>query len=65
MPGLTGEQLASELLKIRPNLPIILCTGFSHTITPEKAHDLGIRGYITKPFLMRDLALACHQAMEP
>ena len=37
MPTLGGDQLAREILKIRPNMPIILCTGFSHTIDKEKA----------------------------
>ncbi|RMH32541.1 MAG: response regulator [Nitrospirae bacterium] len=56
MPLMTGEQLARELLKIRPGLPIILCTGFSHTVTAEKAKALGIRAYLMKPLAIRDLA---------
>jgi len=58
MPHLTGEILARELLKIRPNLPIILCTGFSHTMCAEKAKALGIKAYLEKPFFIEDLALA-------
>jgi signal transduction histidine kinase len=65
MPELTGERLACELLKIRQGLPIILCTGFSHTVTAERAKALGIRGYLTKPYSMQDLALAFHEAMKP
>ena len=65
MPELTGERLACELLQIRPDLPIILCTGFSHTVTAERAKALGIRGYLTKPYSMQDLALAFHEAMKP
>ncbi len=56
MPGLTGEALSRELLRIRPELPIILCTGFSHIMTAEKAKDLGIQAYLMKPLAIRDLA---------
>ncbi len=37
MPNMTGLQLAKEMLRIRPNIPIILCTGFSHTVDADKA----------------------------
>ena len=56
MPNLTGESLTRELLRIRPGLPIILCTGFSHTLSAEKAKTLGIRAYLMKPLAIRDLA---------
>ena len=55
MPGLTGEALSRELLRIRPDLPIILCTGFSHVISAEKAKALGIQAYLMKPLAIRDL----------
>jgi PAS domain S-box-containing protein len=56
MPNLTGDALARELLSIRPDLPIILCTGFSYTVTPEKATALGIRAFLMKPILSHELA---------
>ncbi|MEX2490794.1 MAG: response regulator [Nitrospirales bacterium] len=56
MPGLTGEALSRELLRIRPELPIILCTGFSHIMTAEKAKALGIQAYLMKPLAIQDLA---------
>lgn len=56
MPGLTGEALSRELLRIRPDLPIILCTGFSHVMSAEKAKALGIQAYLMKPLAIRDLA---------
>ena len=56
MPGMTGEALSRELLRIRPELPIILCTGFSHIMTAEKAKALGIQAYLMKPLAIRDLA---------
>ena len=42
MPGLTGKDLAVEMLAIRPDIPIIMCTGFSDTINEEEAKSLGI-----------------------
>ncbi|GJL62728.1 MAG: hypothetical protein NPIRA04_13820 [Nitrospirales bacterium] len=56
MPNLTGDALARELLSIRPELPIILCTGFSYTMTPEKATAMGIRAFLMKPILSHELA---------
>jgi PAS domain S-box-containing protein len=55
MPALTGEALSRELLRIRPDLPIILCTGFSHVMSAEKAKALGIQAYLMKPLAIRDL----------
>ncbi|MBF0523625.1 MAG: response regulator, partial [Deltaproteobacteria bacterium] len=49
MPKLTGDRLAKEILAIRPNFPIILCTGFSESISEEKAKDMGIREFVFKP----------------
>jgi CheY-like chemotaxis protein len=56
MPKMTGDKLARELMKIRPNIPIILCTGFSERISEEKAKEMGIRAFAMKPLVMRDLA---------
>ena len=64
MPNLTGEELAREMLRIRPDLPIILCTGFSYMMTAEKARVLGIRKFLMKPVLARDLALVLQEVME-
>ena len=52
------------MLWIRPDLPIILCTGFSYTMTAEKARALGIRKFLMKPVLARDLALMVQEVME-
>ena len=58
MPGLPGDLLAVELLKIRPDIPIILCTGFSERINEEQAKEIGIREYLQKPFTRRELSKA-------
>jgi len=49
MPQMQGDDLARKLLEIRPDLPIILCTGFSKAITEERAKALGIREFLFKP----------------
>jgi PAS domain S-box-containing protein len=56
MPDMTGDKLAGELSKIRSDIPIILCTGFSELIFKEKAESLGIMGFLMKPVTMRDLS---------
>lgn len=56
MPNLTGEGLAKELLRIRPNIPIIICTGFSHQMDQEKALGMGIRAFVMKPFVLKEVA---------
>jgi PAS domain S-box-containing protein len=49
MPHMTGEKLSGEILRIRPDIPIILCTGFSEMISEDKAKFLGIREFLLKP----------------
>ncbi|MBU0769060.1 MAG: response regulator, partial [Proteobacteria bacterium] len=49
MPQMNGDQLVKEVLKIHPDMPIILCTGFSEKIDAEKAKTIGVRKYIEKP----------------
>jgi PAS domain S-box-containing protein len=56
MPTMSGDKLAVELLKTRPDIPILLCTGFSETVTEEKAALLGIKGFVVKPITMNMLA---------
>ena len=65
MPKMTGEVLSQELLRIRPDVPIILCTGFTHLITPEKAKAIGIRAFLMKPLLARDLGRVLYEIVPP
>ena len=64
MPDLTGTKLASELLAIRADIPIVLCTGFSTLITEEKAKAIGVREFVMKPLVMRDLATTIRNALD-
>ena len=54
MPGLTGFELIQEALKIRPNLPTILCTGYSSKISEQDAKLMGVSAYCMKPLEMMD-----------
>jgi signal transduction histidine kinase/ActR/RegA family two-component response regulator len=63
MPHLTGEQLARALRGIRPDIPIILCTGFSHVMDADKARVLGLAGFCRKPFGTRDLVHVLSQVV--
>ncbi len=56
MPKLTGIQLASELIKIKPGIPIILCTGFSEQVSEKTAANFGISEFVMKPVNIRKLA---------
>jgi CheY-like chemotaxis protein len=63
MPEFTGEALARELRRLRPDLPIILCTGFNQTLTPERAATLGINAFLMKPIAARDLGLTIRRVL--
>lgn len=54
MPGMTGFELAKKMLHIRPDIPIILCTGYNSFIAEEKARIAGIKGFLQKPFSKKD-----------
>jgi CheY-like chemotaxis protein len=56
MPEMTGTQLAQELRQIRDDIPIVLCTGFSHMVDADRARILGINAFCIKPLDMRQLA---------
>ncbi len=65
MPDMTGDRLAARLLEIRPDLPIILCTGFSEKIEAAQIQRIGIRGFLTKPVVKSDLARMVRAVLTP
>ena len=65
MPKLTGMDLTERLLSLRPELPIILCTGFSEKMNAEQAAALGIRAYLLKPVDIQQLAKTLHKVLHP
>jgi len=64
MPHLNGIELTTKVQAIRPDIPVILCTGYSELIKKEQAHALGIRAYLTKPISLRELAMAVRKALD-
>jgi PAS domain S-box-containing protein len=56
MPNMTGDELAQKLMAIRPDIPVILCTGFSTKMTAEKTKKMGIRAFVLKPVIKQDIA---------
>ena len=65
MPGMTGEAMAREILAIRPDMPIIMCTGFGDTITSDTAKVSGIREFVMKPVSGRELAEILSRVLRP
>ncbi len=64
MPNMPGDKLSIALNKILPGIPILLCTGFSETMTEEMAESLGIKGFLLKPIVMRDLAHKIREVLD-
>lgn len=58
MPHMVGTDLAQRILEIRPEMPIILCTGFGEVVSEDICRELGIGGFILKPIVSRELAFA-------
>ncbi len=56
MPKMTGEKLAKSILSVRPDIPVILCTGFSEVVDADKAKVMGIREFVMKPFTVKEMA---------
>ena len=56
MPQMTGATLAQKLKEIRPDIPVILCTGYSETISRQKAESMGIDGFVMKPLSRNELS---------
>ena len=64
MPNMAGDKLAGQMLEIRPDIPIIMCTGFSEYITKERAESIGIRELLLKPLVMKELAQAVRRVLD-
>ena len=64
MPHLTGQALAQAVHRIRPEIPVILCSSFSHVLTAGKAAALGVQAYLTKPFGTREISHAIQRVLD-
>jgi PAS domain S-box-containing protein len=64
MPNMTGDKLAIELIKIRSDIPVILCTGYSKKISEETAAEIGIKKFVHKPMAKADLARTVRKLLD-
>ncbi len=64
MPQMTGGELAKNLLNVRQDIPIILCTGYSESMSEAKALEMGIRKYVQKPASTMDIAVLIREIMD-
>ena len=64
MPHMTGEKLTAEILKIRPDIPIVLCTGYSEKIDEKKLDASSIRAYVMKPFVISEMANTIREVLD-
>jgi PAS domain S-box-containing protein len=64
MPKMTGEVLANELRRVRSDIPVILCTGFSARMDEKNPMDMGIQAFVSKPVLKREIAEAIRTVLD-
>ena len=64
MPYMTGDQLVLELKKIRPDIPVVLCTGFSLVMDEAKAKALGIDAFLLKPVLRKEMSETIRRVLD-
>lgn len=64
MPRMSGDQLAKRLISIKPDLPIILCTGYSERIDSKKASAIGIKGFLMKPVAQSNIAQVVREVLD-
>ena len=64
MPNLTGAELTKKILAIRPEMPIILATGYSELINEEKAKELGVAAFVMKPLVKRQLDMVIREVLD-
>jgi len=64
MPNMTGSELAAEIMRIRSDIPLVLCTGYSDMMTEEKARVMGIDAFVMKPISMRELAKTLRKVLD-
>jgi len=64
MPHLPGSELAKKIIQIRPDIPIIMCTGYSPMISKEKAKEIGIEQFVMKPVSREDLAITVREVLD-
>jgi PAS domain S-box-containing protein len=64
MPNLSGDELVKRAMKLRPDIPVIVCTGYSDRMSPGKARQMGIKGLLLKPVEMAELAESVRKVLD-
>lgn len=64
MPGMTGDILTSELMAVRHDIPVILCTGYSNKMSDEKAAEIGAKAFLYKPVTMDVMAKTVRDVLD-
>jgi CheY-like chemotaxis protein len=64
MPLMAGNRLVNELINIKPELPVVLCSGFGPSITQDKANDLNIKAFLSKPVNTSELAQTIRSVLD-
>lgn len=64
MPHMTGDQLVSEILRLRPEIPTMLCTGYSENISVEKASEIGFKAFAMKPIDRSEFAVTVRKILD-
>ena len=64
MPNMTGDKLAKKLISIKPDIPIVICTGFSERLTDEKTKAIGIKGFLMKPVVKSEMAKMVRKVLD-
>ena len=64
MPGMTGAELAGKILQLRADIPIILCTGYSTIISEEEAKKMGIKEFVMKPIITKQIAKLIRKVLD-
>jgi CheY-like chemotaxis protein len=64
MPKMNGMTLAKKLMGIRPDIPVIMCTGYSHQVSEEKARLSGIQGFIMKPITKNEIGFLIRKVLD-
>jgi len=64
MPGITGDEMARRILEVRPDMPIVLCTGYSANMDSDLSRKMGIKAYIEKPVSKLELATTIRRVLD-
>ena len=64
MPLMTGDRMALEMMSLRPDLPVIICTGFNELLSNQRVQELGIRALLMKPFLKNEAARVIRHVLD-